>query len=257
MDSTTSHRTLQKGDMLNWYRVERILGQGGFGVIYLATDTNLDFLVAIKEYIPNDIAKRTHDSHVHPITEEHDGMYQWGLDRFLKEARNLVKFKHPNIVRVMSVFQENNTAYMVMEFEEGEELRTYLKKPGVVTEKRLKELIVPISQGLTEVHRHGFIHRDIKPANILVRRDGTPVLLDFGSARNASRVTKHALTALVSVGYAPMEQYNGDEDASDQQGPWTDIYALGGGCCITQLAAMIRWIARAVALRYLMVEKTH
>lgn len=226
MESQAPYRTLQPGEMLNWYRIERILGRGGFGVIYLATDTNLDHHVAIKEYIPGDVATRSGDSKVHPITEEHGEMFRWGMDRFIKEARNLVKFKHPNIVRVMSVFQENNTAYMVMEFEEGEDLRTFLRKPGANSEQSLKQLILPISKGLAEVHRHGFIHRDIKPANILVRKDGTPVLLDFGSARNASKFTHQSLTALVSVGYAPLEQYNSEAD--EQQGPWTDIYALGG-----------------------------
>lgn len=228
MESTTPYKTLQPGDMLNWYRIERILGRGGFGVIYLATDTNLDHQVAIKEYIPSDIATRTGDSRVHPITEDHSQMFRWGMERFIKEARNLVKFKHPNIVRVMSIFQQNNTAYMVMEFEEGEELRSYLKRPEANTEHNLKALILPISQGLAEVHRHGFVHRDIKPANILVRKNGSPVLLDFGSARNASRFTQQQnMTALVSAGYAPLEQYN-SEGEEEQQGPWTDIYALGG-----------------------------
>ncbi len=226
MESKASHRTLQPGEMLNWYRIERILGRGGFGVIYLATDTNLDHQVAIKEYIPSDVAHRAGDSKVHPITEDHSDMFRWGMDRFIKEARNLVKFKHPNIVRVMSVFQENNTAYMVMEFEEGEDLRSFLRKPDANNEATLKQLILPVSKGLAEVHRHGFIHRDIKPANILVRKDGSPVLLDFGSARNASKFTQQSLTALVSVGYAPLEQYNSETD--EQQGPWTDIYALGG-----------------------------
>ncbi len=226
MESQAPYRTLQPGEMLNWYRIERILGRGGFGVIYLATDTNLDHQVAIKEYIPGDVATRSGDSKVHPITEEHGDMFRWGMDRFIKEARNLVKFKHPNIVRVMSVFQENNTAYMVMEFEEGQDLRSFLRNPNANSEESLRRLILPISKGLAEVHRHGFIHRDIKPANILVRNDGSPVLLDFGSARNASKFTQQSLTALVSVGYAPLEQYNSEAD--EQQGPWTDIYALGG-----------------------------
>ena len=226
MESQASYRTLQQGDMLNWYRIERILGRGGFGVIYLATDTNLDYQVAIKEYIPGDIATRHTNSHVHPITEEHGDIFRWGMERFIKEARNLVKFNHPNIVRIMSVFQQNNTAYMVMEFEEGQDLRSYFKNPDARSEQSLKKLIIPVIEGLTEVHRLGFIHRDIKPANILVRKNGSPVLLDFGSARSASKFTQQSLTALVSVGYAPMEQYNTEND--DQQGPWTDIYALGG-----------------------------
>jgi len=213
--------------MLNWYRIERILGRGGFGVIYLATDTNLAHQVAIKEYIPSDIARRKDgDSRVLPITEEQGDLYRWGLERFIKEARNLVRFKHPNIVRVMSVFQQNNTAYMVMEFEEGVDLRTFLTKHKRISEKALRELIMPVIKGLGEVHRHGFIHRDIKPANILMRNNGSPVLLDFGSARNAARYTESQMTALVSAGYAPLEQYNSEAD--EQQGPWTDIYAIGG-----------------------------
>ncbi len=211
--------------MLNWYRVERVLGRGGFGVIYLATDTNLDHPVAIKEYIPPG-SMRCGDTAVQPLTEQHGGVYREGLERFIKEARNLVRFKHPNIVRVMSVFQKNNTAYMVMEFEEGENLNRYLARAGTRSELRLKSLIKPICEGLAEVHRHGFIHRDIKPANILVRADGSPVLLDFGSARDASISNGDALTALVTVGYAPLEQYNHNTD--EQQGPWTDIYALAG-----------------------------
>ena len=226
MESTTPYRSLRQGEMLNWYRIERILGRGGFGVIYLATDTNLAHQVAIKEYIPSDVARRDGDSRVLPITEEHGDLYRWGLERFIKEARNLVRFKHPNIVRVMSVFQKNNTAYMVMEFEEGVDLRTYLQQHKRITESELRALIMPVIKGLGEVHRHGFIHRDIKPANILMRKNGSPVLLDFGSARNAARYTESQMTALVSAGYAPLEQYNSEAD--EQQGPWTDIYAIGG-----------------------------
>ncbi len=226
METGAAHKTLSIGEMLNWYRVERVLGRGGFGVIYLATDTNLDHPVAIKEYIPTGLARRAGDTAVEPLTQQHGDLYRWGLERFIREARNLVRFKHPNIVRVMSVFQQNNTAYMVMEFEEGENLRVYLEAEGRRREARLKSLIAPICEGLTEVHRHGFIHRDIKPANILIRPDGSPVVLDFGSARDVSSTGGEALTALVTVGYAPLEQYDDNDD--EQQGPWTDIYALGG-----------------------------
>ncbi len=208
--------------MLNWYRVERILGRGGFGVIYLATDTNLDVQVAIKEYralLPGS------ESDTGSWTSQSRGSGRDGVQSFIREARNLVRFKHPNIVRVMSVFELNDTAYMVMEFEEGSDLRDHLQKPSNATEKALKALIRPISKGLAEIHRHGFVHRDIKPANILVRKDGSPVLLDFGSARSSAQAGNDDHTALVSAGYSPLEQYSGDGD--QQQGPWTDIYALG------------------------------
>lgn len=226
MESSAVHRTLSTGEMLNWYRIERVLGRGGFGVIYLATDTNLDHPVAIKEYIPAGFARREGDIAVHPLTDRHGAQYREGLERFITEARNLVRFKHPNIVRVMSVFQKNNTAYMVMEFELGECLNRYLERAGTCSESRLKSLIRPVAEGLAEVHRHGFIHRDIKPGNIMVRPDGSPVLLDFGSARDANIGNGEALTAVVTVGYAPLEQYTDKND--EQQGPWTDIYALGG-----------------------------
>ena len=226
MESRAAHRTLGVGETLNWYRIERVLGRGGFGVIYLATDTNLDCPVAIKEYLPPGVARRADDTTVEPLTARHGDLYRWGLDRFIREARNLVRFKHPNIVRVMSVFQQNNTAYMVMEFEAGETLVRHLERVGQITERRLRALADALVDGLEEVHRHGFIHRDVKPANVLVRPDGSPVLLDFGSARSAALSGAEGMTALVSAGYAPLEQYDDGDD--EQQGPWTDIYALGG-----------------------------
>ncbi len=222
METNAPYRSLRQGEMLNWYRVERILGRGGFGVIYLATDTNLDVLVAIKEYralLPD------RDSDTDTFTQGVSRSASEGVQSFIREARNLVRFKHPNIVRVMSVFELNDTAYMVMEFEEGNDLREHLQRPENATEEALKELIRPISKGLAEIHRHGFVHRDIKPANILVRNDGSPVLLDFGSARSSAQTGSEDHTALVSAGYSPLEQYSGDSD--QQQGPWTDIYALG------------------------------
>lgn len=222
MDNTAPHPLLNHGDMLNWYRIERVLGRGGFGVIYLATDTNLQHQVAIKEYRvleqAGDFETKTAGLNEHSPPGE-------GMLRFIDEARNLVRFKHPNIVRVISVFQLNDTAYIVMEFEEGVDLRSHLRILGNATESALKSLVVPIADGLAQVHQTGFIHRDIKPTNILVRTDGTPVLLDFGAARNSTPLNTEPMTALVSAGYAPLEQYSGG--SARDQGPWTDIYALG------------------------------
>lgn len=222
MDNTAPHPLLSHGEMLNWYRIERVLGRGGFGVIYLATDTNLDHQVAIKEYRVLDSAG-SYQTQVDPAAEK--AKAGEGVQRFISEARNLVRFKHPNIVRVMSVFELNNTAYIVMEFEEGIDFREYLQNDQNRRESALKTLLVPIADGLAQVHKSGFIHRDIKPANILVRTDGTPVLLDFGSARSSHSAHTEPLTALVSAGYAPLEQYSGGSER--EQGPWTDIYALG------------------------------
>jgi len=222
MDNPAPYPLLQTGMMLNWYRIERVLGRGGFGVIYLATDTNLDHQVAIKEYrvleVAGDVGERT-------VQESDRANARVGMQRFIAEARNLVRFKHPNIVRVMSVFEQNDTAYIVMEFEEGMDFRQHLSMTQNRSESSLKSMVVPIADGLSKVHASGFIHRDIKPANILVRTDGTPVLLDFGSARSSTPINTEPLTALVSAGYAPLEQYSGGSERD--QGPWTDIYALG------------------------------
>jgi len=211
---------------LHWYVVERVLGQGGFGITYLARDTNLDRPVAIKEYLPTDIATRRPDATIRSRTDELRERYRWGLDRFIKEARTLAQFDHPNIVRVHSVFEANNTAYMVMRFEAGENLSAVLDGRGTLPEDELLRILLPVLDGLALVHEAGFVHRDIKPDNIQIRADGTPVLLDFGSARTT--VGKpHTLTIFVAPGYAPFEQYYGN---SESQGPWTDIYGLGATC---------------------------
>jgi len=219
------HRNSLKAEhRLHWYVIERVLGQGGFGITYLAHDNNLDHKVAIKEYLPMELAVREGDDSVYPATEKQGERFQWGLERFINEARTLAKFKHPAIVRVLSVFEANNTAYMVMEYESGEPLQDILTRRKTMEEGELMQIIIPILGGLREIHQRGFIHRDIKPANILLRDDRSPVLLDFGSARQALGQETRTLTSVVSPGFAPFEQYY---SKSDKQGPWTDIYGLG------------------------------
>ncbi|WP_455210495.1 serine/threonine-protein kinase, partial [Kaarinaea lacus] len=162
---------LPEGYKLHWYEIQSLLGRGGYGITYLAVDKNLDRKVAIKEYLPIDFASRQTDQTVHPLSGEHGEMYQWGLERFLKEARTLAKFNHPNIVRVLSVFEHNNTAYMVMEYEQGEDLAAVYKKRTSFSEEELLDIFIPVLDGLSLVHREGFIHRDIKPSNIYIRDD--------------------------------------------------------------------------------------
>jgi serine/threonine protein kinase/cellobiose-specific phosphotransferase system component IIA len=220
----THRNSLQPGHKLHWYEIKEILGQGGFGITYLAHDTNLDEDVAIKEFLPIELALREGDFSVHPLSESHKKNFEWGLDRFIKEARTLTKFKHPSIVRVRNVFEDNNTAYMVMEYEHGESLQQLLSSRQTLEEAELINIIIPLLGGLEVVHETGFIHRDVKPANIFIRDDGSPVLLDFGSARQALGQETKTLTSLVSPGYAPFEQYY---SKSDEQGPFTDIYGLG------------------------------
>ncbi len=211
---------------LHWYVIERVLGQGGFGITYIARDTNLDQRVAIKEYLPVEFATRMPDATIRSRTEDLRDRYRWGLERFIQEARTLARFDHPSIVRVQSVFEFNNTAYMVMRFEEGTNLAALLDRRGTLPEDELLRILLPILDGLDLVHNAGFIHRDIKPDNIHIGDDGRPVLLDFGSARQAFG-NAHTLTILVAPGYAPFEQYYSD---SGNQGPWTDIYGLGATC---------------------------
>jgi serine/threonine protein kinase len=211
---------------LHWYALERVLGQGGFGITYLARDSNLDQAVAIKEYLPVEVATRRPDASVRSRTEDQGERYRWGLDRFIREARTLARFDHPNIVRVLSVFEHNNTAYMVMRFEEGENLAALLERRRTLPEDELMRVVLPILDGLELVHNAGFIHRDIKPDNIHIRDDGSPVLLDFGSARHSLGHAR-TVTILVAPGYAPFEQYY---SSGENQGPWTDIYSLGATC---------------------------
>jgi tRNA A-37 threonylcarbamoyl transferase component Bud32 len=211
---------------LHWYVLERVLGQGGFGITYLARDANLDQQVAIKEYLPVDVATRRADASVRSRTEDQGERYRWGLDRFIREARTLARFDHPNIVRVLSVFEHNNTAYMVMRFEEGENLAALLERRRTLPEDELMRIVLPILDGLELVHNAGFIHRDIKPDNIHIRDDGSPVLLDFGSARHSMGHAR-TVTILVAPGYAPFEQYY---SSGENQGPWTDLYSLGATC---------------------------
>lgn len=215
---------LKTGQKLHWYEIRDILGQGGFGITYLAQDLNLGHEVAIKEYLPVDLSIRTKSGTVSPVSEEHHEKYYWGLGRFLDEARTLGQFKHPNIVQVRNVFEANNTAYMVMEYELGETFQDILNRRKTVSEADLKTIIFPIVDGMKVVHAAGFIHRDIKPANIFLRVDGDPVLLDFGSARTSLEQGNESLTSIFSRGYAPIEQYNTSDES---QGAWTDIYALG------------------------------
>ncbi len=222
MKNKAHRHALAQGYKLLWYRIERVLGQGNFGITYLATDINLDQPVAIKEYLPLDLAVR-HAAALHPLAEDCRALYQWGLKRFISEARTLAKFKHPYIVRVHSVFEGNNTAYMVMDYEQGDSLDALFRADKRRTEAEMRDLLFPLLDGLEQLHAAGFIHRDIKPENIYVRADGTPVLLDFGSARLAVGTQTRTLTSLVSSGFAPFEQYG----EGRKQGPWTDIYALG------------------------------
>src|SRR5688500_3074891 len=170
---------LPPGYALQEYRIEKLLGVGGFGLTYLALDSNLNLKVALKEYLPTDIAARGPDQSIGPRSPDTAETFGWGKQRFMDESRTVASFRHPNIVRVMRFFEANGTAYMVMEFVDGASLGDWVKPRRPLTEAPVAALVAPLLDGLEVVHKAGFLHRDVKPGNIYVRDDGSPVLLDF------------------------------------------------------------------------------
>jgi serine/threonine protein kinase len=208
------------------YKIVRVLGAGGFGVTYLADESALSRSVSIKEYFPSDFATRSENLEATPRSNNSKSDYNWGLERFVEEAQTLAKFNHPNIVKVHRVFNANNTAYMVLHFEEGQNLKAWLKSlKRAPRQKELDAIVAPLLDALETIHRADFLHRDIAPDNIIIRSAGDPVLIDFGAARSdiAAHSKTKTVSALVKPGYSPYEQY---AETSRQQGPWTDIYAF-------------------------------
>lgn len=223
--ATDRQNALAPGTVIGGYRLDSILGAGGFGITYKAVEEPIGRPVAIKEYLPAGIAFREADgSTIRPLGSTEGETFEWGFSRFRDEARTLVTIDHPNIVRIHRYFEANGTGYLVMAFQDGSSLRDILKSGGPLSEDEILEIVYPLLDGLEAVHAHGFLHRDIKPGNIYIGSDGRPVLIDFGSARQALSSHTRNLTAVVSGGYSPYEQY----ESGGNQGPWTDIYALGG-----------------------------
>ena len=211
---------LPVGYRLGEYEIQTVLGSGGFGVTYKAHDHNLEKSVAIKEYLPSDVAVRDGRATVKPKSASQDN-YAWGLKRFLDEARTLARFDHPHINKVHRFFKENGTAYLVLEYIDGDTLSNLLKDKGRFNEADILRMLNELLDGLEAVHNAGYIHRDIKPANIIVRRNGSAVLLDFGAARQAHGQT---VTVVFTARYAPVEQHFGKSDAL---GASSDLYSLG------------------------------
>ena len=208
----------------NRYIVGRVIGYGGFGVTYIGYDTELDRKVAIKEYMPNEFSGRVQgETKVTVYEGDRAEQFRSGLEKFVSEARVLARFQDtPGIVHILDSFTDNNTAYIVMEYLEGETLKELLKREGRLPLEKAVNILVPILTSLKKIHQSGLIHRDIAPDNIMVCKNGSVKLIDFGASRFATATHSRSLTVLIKQGYAPIEQYNSRGD----QGPWTDVYAL-------------------------------
>ena len=223
--TVVSSLLLQHGTILRGqYSVGKVLGKsGGFGTTYLGYHQTLQIKVAIKEYLPSELVCRDSDGLTITVNHPQDGEnFRNGINQFLNEARLLVQFNHPNIVRVIDFFEENGTAYLVMDYCQGVNLAEYMERQGgVLSEQAVIALFRPILEGLKELHHRGVLHRDIKPQNIYVTVDGRPILLDFGSAKQTLGENSHSLVLMATPGFAPYEQYQ----IQGRQGPWTDIYS--------------------------------
>jgi serine/threonine protein kinase len=206
----------------NRYIITGLIGQGGFGITYIAHDNKLDLKVCIKELFISGYNTRGSGHTV--LTQGKGGLsFPDFLERFVEEARQLARFNHPNIVRVLDIFQEHQTAYMVMEFVEGETFKEIVQDSGPINFEQLKPLIKQLFSAVSAVHAKAMLHRDIKPDNILVDDQQRLVLIDFGSAREFAEGKTGKQTAIVTPGFAPPEQYN----ETAKRGPFTDVYALG------------------------------
>ena len=216
---------LPSGYQLMDYRIVRKIGGGGFSLVYLAYDEH-EHEVAIKEYLPATLVRRDADQPVHPMNDEKLQAFRFGMRFFFEEGRSLASITHPNVVRVENFFRANETVYMVMRYERGKTLQEYIRSHrGNIRESFIRRIFAELLNGLREVHAQKLLHLDIKPSNIYIRLDGSPVLIDFGAARQAFSKEHARLVAMYTPGYAAPEQYQ--PSGSVQLGPWTDIYSVG------------------------------
>lgn len=220
-----AHHLLPGTILAKKFYVGKALGEGGFGITYIGRDINLDMKIAIKEYYPNGYVNRSNT--VSPqvndsVTEGRKDFFEKGRERFLREARILARFSgEAGVVDVRDFFEENNTAYIIMEYLEGQDLKNYLNQNGTLTPDQTVRLLMPVMHSLKKIHEQGLIHRDISPDNIMLVGDKVK-LLDFGAARSVSAAANKSLSVMLKPGYAPEEQYR----SKGSQGPWTDVYAL-------------------------------
>ncbi len=218
-----ANHPLPNGYRLEEYTIERQLSLGGFSIVYLAADAG-GRQVAIKEYLPNSLALRGEGETRPNIDAEHLGAFRYGMKCFFEEGRSLARLSHPNVIRVLNFFRANDTVYMVMPYEEGRTLQEYIQKHhGQISERFIRGVFTRMLNGLREVHAHKLLHLDLKPSNIYLRNDNTPVLIDFGAARQTLATDQPILKPMYTPGFASPEHYGKRENL----GPWSDIYSVG------------------------------
>ena len=218
-----ANQPLPDGYQLQNYKVTRVLSCGGFSIVYLASDEN-EQPVAIKEYLPSSLALRRGGDALPSIADENIATFRYGMKCFFEEGRSLARLSHPNVVRVLNFFRANETVYMVMRYERGRTLQEHIQaRRGTIRETFLRHVFTALLNGLREVHTNKLLHLDIKPANIYIRNDGTPLLIDFGAARQTLTAEGLRLNPMYTPGFAPPEQYKNREFL----GPWSDIYSVG------------------------------
>lgn len=206
------------------YTIKRQLSVGGFSIVYLATDAD-ENVVAIKEYLPSSLALRSEGQVTPEISPEHRSAFIYGMKCFFEEGRALAKLSHPNVIRVINFFRANETVYMVMDYEQGRTLHDFMSRHlGHMSEKFLRSVFARLLNGLREVHTAKLLHLDIKPSNIYLRIDNTPVLIDFGAARQTLTTDPNSmLKPMYTPGFASPEHYGERQTL----GPWSDIYSIG------------------------------
>lgn len=218
-----ANHPLPNGFPLEEYIIDRQLSLGGFSIVYLATDPS-GKQVAIKEYLPNSLALRARGETKPVITADHLGAFRYGMKCFFEEGRALARLSHPNVIRVLNFFRANETVYMVMEYEHGRTLQEFIQKhQGHISERFIRGVFTRMLNGLREVHSNKLLHLDLKPSNIYLRGDNTPVLIDFGAARQTLITDQPILKPMYTPGFASPEHYGSRKDL----GPWSDIYSVG------------------------------
>jgi serine/threonine protein kinase len=232
--ATQANQPLADGYQLRNYRIHKVLSCGGFSIVYLAHDEN-DVPVAIKEYLPSSLALRNQGDALPAIAAENLAIFRYGMKCFFEEGRSLAGLSHTNVVRVLNFFRANETAYLVMRYEHGRTLQQHIQHHrGRIKEDFIRRVFTLLLNGLREVHTNKLLHLDIKPANIYIRNDGSPVLIDFGAARQTLSEQAMRLNPMYTHGYASPEHYR----KCELQGPWSDIYSVGASMysCLTATA---------------------